>query len=156
MKSSGLKASFSAVINGDKIDYGVHYEDTDGVSINYEDSCLMDDVEDEANRVIFKAVSDYMTQRKQLKQKTNEKTVKVHSDGSIAVNGITTSVTSQLQEENKRLNDKIAELEGRLAKMEKPDAKLEGRPAVETQEKKRVPYHDETIENMLRLFGYIK
>lgn len=155
MESSGLKASFSAVINGDKIDYGVHYEDTDGVSINYEDSCLMDDVEDEANRVIFKAVSDYMTQRKQLKQKTNEKTVKVHSDGSIAANGITTSVTSQLQEENKRLNDKIAELEGRIAKMEKPDAELQGLE-VETQEKKRVPYHDEAIENMLRLFGYIK
>ena len=148
MESSGLKASFSAVINGDKIDYGVHYEDTDGVSINYEDSCLLDDVEDEANRVIFKAVSDYMTQRKQLKQKTSEKTVKVHSDGSIDVNGITTSVTSQLQEENKRLNDKIAELEGRIASMEKPEVK--------TQEKKRVPYHDEGIENMLRLFGYIK
>ena len=155
MESSGLKASFSAVINGDKIDYGVHYEDTDGVSINYEDSCLMDDVEDEANRVIFKAVSDYMTQRKQLKQKTSEKTVKVNSDGSIAANGITTSVTSQLQEENKRLNDKIAELEGRLAKMEKPDAGLQG-PEVKTQEKKRVPYYDEGIENMLRLFGYIK
>lgn len=155
MESSGLKASFSAVINGDKIDYGVHYEDTDGVSINYEDSCLMDDVEDEANRVIFKAVSDYMTQRKQLKQKTNEKTVKVHSDGSITANEITTSVTSQLQEENKRLNDKIAELEGRLAKMEKSDAVLQG-PEVETQENKRVPFHDEAIENMLRLFGYIK
>ena len=148
MESSGLKASFSAVINGDKIDYGVHYEDTDGVSINYEDSCLLNDVEDETNRVIFKAVSDYMTQRKQLKQKTSEKTVKVNSDGSIDVNGITTSVTSQLQEENKRLNDKIAELEGRIANMEKPE--------VETQEKKRVPFHDEGIENMLRLFGYIK
>ena len=155
MESSGLKASFSAVINGDKIDYGVHYEDTDGVSINYEDSCLLNDVEDEANRVIFKAVSDYMTQRKQLKQKTGEKTVKVKSDGSIDVNGITTSVTSQLQEENKRLNDKIAELEGRLAKMEKPDAGLQ-ESEIKTQEKKRVLYHDEGIENMLRLFGYIK
>ena len=146
MESSGLKASFSAVINGDKIDYGVHYEDTDGVSINYEDSCLMDDVEDEANRVIFKAVSDYMTQRKQLKQKTNEKTVKVKSDGSIDVNGITTSVTSQLQEENKRLNDKIAELEGRLAKMEKPIEEVQGDP--------KKSYYEQQVESLLKFLGY--
>lgn len=153
MESSGLKASFSAVINGDKIDYGVHYEDTDGVSINYEDSCLLDDVEDEANRVVLKAFSDYMTQRKQLKQKTSEKTVKVN-EGSIAANGMTTSVTSQLQEENKRLNDKIAELEGRIAKMEKPDAGLE-ESEVKTP-RKSLFYHDKAVEDMLRLFGYIK
>lgn len=146
MESSGLKASFSAVINGDKIDYGVHYEDTDGVSINYEDSCLMDDVEDEANRVIFKAVSDYMTQRKQLKQKTSEPTVKVYSDGSIAANEITTSVTSQLQEENKRLNDKIAELEGRIAKMEKPIEDVQGDPTKS--------YYEKQIESLLKFLGY--
>lgn len=146
MESSGLKASFSAVINGDKIDYGVHYEDTDGVSINYEDSCLMDDVEDEANRVIFKAVSDYMTQRKQLKQKTSEKTVKVNSDGSIAANGITTSVTSQLEEENKRLNDKIAELEGRIAKMEKPVEDVQGDSTKS--------YYEKQIEPLLKFLGY--
>lgn len=148
MESSGLKASFSAVINGGKVDYGVHYEDTDGVSINYEDSCLLDDVEDEANRVIFKAISDYMTQRKRLKQKTGEKTVKVNSDGSIVANGITTSVTSQLQEENKRLNDKIAELEGRLAKMEKPieEVQVQGDPTKS--------YYEKQIEPLLKFLGY--
>lgn len=151
MESSGLKASFSAVINGDKVDYGIHYEDTDGISINHEDSCLMDDVEDEASRVVFKVVSDYLTQRKQLEQKAREKTVQVN----IPADGSTISLTNTLEEENKRLNDKIAELEGRIAKMEKSDAESQ-EPEVETQEKKRVPYHDEAVENMLRLFGYIK
>lgn len=140
MESSGLKASFSAVINGDKVDYGVHYEDTDGVSINHEDSCLMDDVEDEASRVIFKVISDYLTQRKQLEQKAREKAVKLPADG------ITISTTSPLEEENKRLNDKIAELEGRIAKIEKPEEK--------PQEKPTKSFYEEQVEHMLRMLGY--
>ena len=140
MESSGLKASFSAVINGDKVDYGVHYEDTDGVSINHEDSCLMDDVEDEASRVIFKVISDYLTQRKQLEQKAREKAVKLPADG------ITTSTISPLEEENKRLNDKIAELEGRIAKMEKPVEEVQGDSTKS--------YYEEQIESLLKFLGY--
>lgn len=140
MESSGLKASFSAVINGDKVDYGVHYEDTDGVSINHEDSCLMDDVEDEASRVIFKVISDYLTQRKQIEQKAREKTVKIPADS------ITVSTTSTLEEENKRLNDKIAELEGRIAKMEKPVEKVQGDSTKS--------YYEEQIESLLKFLGY--
>lgn len=140
MESSGLKASFSAVINGDKVDYGVHYEDTDGVSINHEDSCLMDDVEDEASRVIFKVVSDYLTQRKQLEQKAREKAAK------FPVDSITVSTTSTLEEENKRLNDKIAELEGRIAKMEKPIEEVQGDSTKS--------YYEEQIESLLKFLGY--
>ena len=140
MESSGLKASFSAVINGDKVDYGVHYEDTDGVSINHEDSCLMDDVEDEASRVIFKVISDYLTQRKQLEQKAREKAAKLPADG------ITISTTSPLEAENKRLNDKIAELEGRIAKMEKPVEEVQGDSTKS--------YYEEQIESLLKFLGY--
>ena len=140
MKSSGLKASFSAVINGDKVDYGVHYEDTDGVSINHEDSCLMDDVEDEASRVIFKVISDYLTQRKQLEQKAREKAAKLPADS------ITVSTTSTLEEENKRLNDKIAELEGRIAKMEKPVEEVQGDSTKS--------YYEKEIESLLKFLGY--
>lgn len=140
MESQGLKASFSAVINGDKVDYGVHYEDTDGVSINHEDSCLMDDVEDEASRVIFKVISDYLTQRKQLEQKAHEKAAKLPADG------ITISTTNPLEAENKRLNDKIAELEGRIAKMEKPVEEVQGDSTKS--------YYEEQIESLLKFLGY--
>lgn len=140
MESSGLKASFSAVINGDKVDYGVHYEDTDGVSINHEDSCLMDDVEDEASRVIFKVISDYLTQRKQLEQKAREKAAKLPADG------ISISTTSPLEAENKRLNDKIAELEGCIAKMEKPVEEVQGDSTKS--------YYEEQIESLLKFLGY--
>ena len=140
MESQGLKASFSAVINGDKVDYGVHYEDTDGVSINHEDSCLMDDVEDEASRVIFKVISDYLTQRKQLEQKAREKAAKLPADG------ISISTTSPLEAENKRLNDKIAELEGRIAKMEKPVEEVQGDSTKS--------YYEEQIESLLKFLGY--
>lgn len=140
MESQGLKASFSAVINGDKVDYGVHYEDTAGVSINHEDSCLMDDVEDEASRVIFKVISDYLTQRKQIEQKAREKAVKFPADS------ITVSTTSTLEEENKRLNDKIAELEGRIAKMEKPVEEVQGDSTKS--------YYEEQIESLLKFLGY--
>ena len=140
MESSGLKASFSAVINGDKVDYGVHYEDTDGVSINHEDSCLMNDVEDETSRVIFKVISDYLTQRKQLEQKAREKAAKLPADD------ITISTTSPLEAENKRLNDKIAELEGRIAKMEKPVEEVQGDSTKS--------YYEEQIESLLKFLGY--
>lgn len=116
MASYGLKATVTAVLNDDDYDIGVTYSDSDGFSFDKRLTGDLDNIEQDVTAAILEVYLDLLKQSKE-KEKAKSQ-VKVETSTPLSVTGISSdcspiiesSVTSkfaELEEENRRLNDKI-------------------------------------------------
>lgn len=116
MASYGLKATVTAVFNDDDYDIGVTYSDSDGFSFDKRLNGDLDNIEQDVTAAILEA---YLNVLKQSKEKEKAKSqVKVETSTPLPVTDVSSdckpvaenSVASkfaELEEENRRLNDKI-------------------------------------------------
>ena len=116
MDSYGLKATVTAVLNDDDYDIGVTYSDSDGFSFDKRLTGDLDSIEQDVTAAILEVYLDLLKQNKE--QEKDKSQIKVETSTPLPITGIssncspitTDSVASkfaELEEENRRLNDKI-------------------------------------------------
>lgn len=116
MASYGLKATVTAVLNDDDYDIGVTYSDSDGFSFDKRLTGDLDSIEQDVTAAILEVYLDLLKQNKEKEKDKSQ--VKVETSTPLPITGISSncspviesSVTSkfaELEEENRRLNDKI-------------------------------------------------
>ena len=116
MASYGLKATVTAVLNDDDYDIGVTYSDSDGFSFDKRLTGDLDDIEQDVTEAILEVYLDILKQNKE-KEKAKSK-VKVETSTSLPVTSVSPNCSpvvenpvvsrfAELEEENRRLNDKI-------------------------------------------------
>ena len=116
MASYGLKATVTAVLNDDDYDIGVTYSDSDGFSFDKRLTGDLDSIEQDVTAAILEVYLDLLKQSKE-KEKAKSQ-VKVETSTPLPITGISSDCTpvtedsvaskfAELEEENRRLNDKI-------------------------------------------------
>lgn len=116
MASYGLKATVTAVLNDDDYDIGVTYSGSDGFSFDKRLTGDLDSIEQDVTAAILEVYLDWLKQNKE-KEKAKSQ-LKVETSTPLPITGISSNCTSvtkesvaskfeELEEENRRLNDKI-------------------------------------------------
>lgn len=116
MASYGLKATVTAVLNDDDYDIGVTYSDSDGFSFDKRLTGDLDSIEQDVTAAILEVYLDLLKQSKE-KEKAKSQ-VKVETSTPLPITGISSNCSpvtkdsvaskfAELEEENRRLNDKI-------------------------------------------------
>ena len=116
MASYGLKATVTAVLNDDDYDIGVTYSDSDGFSFDKRLTGDLDNIEQDVTAAILEVYLDMLKQSKE-KEKAKSQ-IKVEASAPLPITGISSDYSSatensvaskfaELEEENRRLNDKI-------------------------------------------------
>ena len=119
MASYGLKATVTAVLNDEDYDIGVTYSDSDGFSFDKRLTGDLDSIEQDVTAAILEVYLDILKQNKENKEKEEAKSqVKVETSTPLPITGISSNCSpitessvaskfAELEEENRRLNDKI-------------------------------------------------
>lgn len=123
MASYGLKATVTAVLNDDDYDIGVTYSDSDGFSFDKRLTGDLDNIEQDVTAAILEVYLDILKQNKE--KEKDKPQIKVETSTSLPITTISSdcspviencsSVTensavskfAELEEENRRLNEKI-------------------------------------------------
>lgn len=116
MASYGLKATVTAVLNDDDYDIGVTYSDSDGFSFDKRLTGDLDSIEQDVTAAILEVYLDLLKQNKE-KEKAKSQ-AKVETSTPLPITGISSNCSpviedsvaskfAELEEENRRLNDKI-------------------------------------------------
>lgn len=114
MDSFGLKATVTAVLANDKYDIGLTYSDSDGRSFDKRYDGLIDDLEKDTTEALLEL---YLEGIKQQKSKKSTKSITTDSqktedvikdkDNVTCYESLVDKKFAELEEENRRLNDKI-------------------------------------------------
>ena len=116
MASYGLKATVTAVFNDDDYDIGVTYSDSDGFSFDKRLTGDLDSIEQDVTAAILEVYLDLLKQNKEKEKVKSQVKVEtstplpitnISSDCSPVVENPAASRFTELEEENRRLNDKI-------------------------------------------------
>lgn len=116
MASYGLKATVTAVLNDEDYDIGVTYSDSEGFSFDKRLTGDLDNIEQDVTEAILEVYLDVLQQNKakekdkpQIKVQTSTSLPITNnaSDCSPVVENHVVSRFAELEEENRRLNDKI-------------------------------------------------
>lgn len=116
MASYGLKATVTAVLNDDDYDIGVTYSDSDGFSFDKRLTGDLDNIEQDVTAAILEVYLDILKQNKEKEKAKSQVKVEtstplpitnISSDCSPIVENSVVSSFAELEEENRRLNDKI-------------------------------------------------
>lgn len=116
MASYGLKATVTAVLNDDDYDIGVTYSDSNGNSFDKRLTGDLDNIEQDITAAVLELYLDTLKQDKDKKKVKPQVKVgtstplpitNVSSDCFSVMEDLATSKFAELEEENRRLNDKI-------------------------------------------------
>jgi hypothetical protein len=116
MASYGLKATVTAVLNDDDYDIGVTYSDSDGFSFDKRLTGDLDNIEQDVTAAILEVYLDILKQNKEKEKGKSQVKVEtstplpvttISSDCSPATENSVVSKFAELEEENRRLNEKI-------------------------------------------------
>ena len=116
MASYGLKATVTAVLNDDDYDIGVTYSDSNGFSFDKRLTGDLDNIEQDLTAAILEAYLNVLKQSKEKEKVKSQVKVEtstpfpvtdVSSDCKSVVENSVASKFAELEEENRRLNDKI-------------------------------------------------
>lgn len=111
MDSYGMKATLTCVLNDDKYNLGFTFNDSKGNDLDKQLNGNVDNIEDDITKAIMDLYVDaVIAQRK--KEKTEPQLKSSTSDETIVINSVTPESKNEdrfaeLEEENRRLNDKI-------------------------------------------------
>ena len=116
MASYGLKATITAVLNDDDYDIGVTYSDSDGFSFDKRLTGDLDSIEQDVTAAILELYLDLLKQNKEKEKDKSQ--IKIETSAPLPITGISSNCSpitensvaskfAELEEENRRLNDKI-------------------------------------------------
>lgn len=110
MNSYGMKATVTCVVNDDKYDMGFTYSDSDGNDLDKQLSGDMDNMENDVTKAVFDAYVDILINKrkkeKQAKVAATSQPAAITSTPIVHANE-TVDRFAELEEENRRLNEKI-------------------------------------------------
>lgn len=182
MASYGLKATVTAVLNDDDYDIGVTYSDSDGFSFDKRLTGDLNSIEQDITAAILEVYLDILKQNKKKEEEKPQIKVEtstplpitnIPSDCSSVVENPVVSGFAELEEENRRLNDKInsfmsTHTSESAAKKKEPEVHKDT-PCEDTSRRKpdNSVHHRHTsdfdtlfsidikeLENVLRLLGF--
>ena len=116
MASYGLKATVTAVLNDDDYDIGVTYSDSDGFSFDKRLTGDLDNIEQDVTAAILEVYLDVLKQSKEKEKVKSQGKIEtstplpitnISSDRTSVTENAVASKFAELEEENRRLNDKI-------------------------------------------------
>ena len=116
MDSYGLKATITAVLNDDDYDIGVTYSDSNGNSFDKRLTGDLDNIEQDITAAVLQLYLDTLKQDKDKKKVKPQAKVEtstplpitdISSNSSPITENSVVSKFAELEEENRRLNDKI-------------------------------------------------
>lgn len=106
MASYGLKATVTAVLNDDDYDIGVTYSDSNGNSFDKRLTGDLDNIEQDITAAVLELYLDTLKQDKDKKKVKPQAKVETSTPLPVTENSVA-SKFAELEEENRRLNDKI-------------------------------------------------
>ena len=116
MESYGLKATVTAVLNDDDYDIGVTYSDSNGFSFDKRLTGDLDNIEQDVTTAVLEVYLDILKQNKEKEKIKSQVKVEtstplpitdISSDCSPVIENSVVSKFAELEEENRRLNEKI-------------------------------------------------
>lgn len=116
MASYGLKATVTAVLNDDDYDIGVTYSDSNGFSFDKRLTGDLDNIEQDVTAAVLEVYLDILKQNKEKEKIKSQVKVEtstplpitdISSDCSPVIENSVVSKFAELEEENRRLNEKI-------------------------------------------------
>lgn len=134
MSSYGLKATVTAVLNEDDYDIGVTYSDSEGFSFDKRLTGDLNSIEQDITAAILEVYLDILKQNKKKEEEKPQIKVEtstplpitnIPSDCSSVVENPVVSGFAELEEENRRLNDKINSFMS--VRTTEPTVKVEGK-----------------------------
>lgn len=157
MASYGLKATVTAVLNDDKYDIGVTYSDSDGRSFDKRLNGDINSLENDISLAILEGCVALMKQDKQASITAPKENITITEQPSNAatVDSVKDRF-AELEEENRRLNDKINSILNRTSTISKPVAeeKKVQKPETAKTHTATMKLYDDEIERVLRLLGF--
>ena len=168
MASYGLKATVSCVINGDNYELGVNFSDTEGNRFDKKIDGDIDNIERDLTKAALDVYSDLIAeqQKREKEEKARKIAEKAHEEAlRMAATATTTtpvvdtvsSKFAELEEENRRLNQKVNEiLNGHTSKPveEKREEKQEVPIHTVHTDRKKICFFDDDVFNILRLLDF--
>lgn len=157
MASYGLKATVTAVLNDDKYDIGVTYSDSDGRSFDKRLNGDINNLENDVSLAILEGCVALMKQDKKasIAAPKEDITITEQPSNATTVNQMKDRF-AELEEENRRLNDKINSILNGTSTTSKPvvEKKKAKKPENTTTQTATMKLYDEEIERVLRLLGF--
>lgn len=154
MSNYGMKTTVTAVLNDDKYDIGVTYSDSDGRSLDKRLNGKIDNLENDISLAILEGLVTLMKQEKKMSFEEPKEDITI-AEQTPAISSVKDRF-AELEEENRRLNDKINTILNGTVTTSKPvveKKKVEKPKAPKTQTATMKLYDDE-IERVLRLLGF--
>ena len=108
--SYGMKASFTCVVNGNDYQMGYTYQDTNGTNV---DKQLQGDMNSIADDMAKEIVETYFKAYSKAQQQKHAKAGNEHEERVVEAQRDTADYIKNLEEENRKLNRKIAEMESK-------------------------------------------
>ena len=157
MASYGLKATVTAVLNDDKYDIGVTYSDSDGRSFDKRLNGDVNNLENDVSLAILEGCVALMKQDKKASVAAPKEDITITEQPSNAatVNQVKDRF-AELEEENRRLNDKINSILNGTSTTSKPvvEEKKVQKPETAKTHTATMKLYDDEIERVLRLLGF--
>ena len=130
MNSYGMKATVTCVVNDDKYDMGFTYSDSDGNDLDKQLSGDMDNMENDITKAVFDAYADILINKR--KKEKQAKVAATNQPATITSTPIvhakeTVDRFAELEEENRRLNEKIDAFLGHKTSSTNSNRKDEGK-----------------------------
>ena len=165
MASYGLKATVTAVLNDDDYDIGVTYSDSDGFSFDKRLTGDLDNIEQDVTAAVLEVYLDILKQNKEKEKAKSQVKVEtstplpiaaVSSDCSSVVENSAGSKFAELEEENRRLNEKINSFlkeKTCVNTTQKDDSSADAKKSV-SQEKIYQPHNEHHHRDTTDLFDF--
>lgn len=160
MSDYGLKTTITAVINEDKYDIGFTFDDSKGNSL---DKRLNGDINNIEQDIMAAILEEYLNFLKQEQKSSTQNKFGVNSNSVISITEEPQNIKSEfdtrfaeLEEENRRLNDKINSiLTGKTSTSVKENKKEEKKTTMPDMKKTMTAkLSTDDILKMLRILGY--
>ena len=157
MSNYGMKTTVTAVLNDDKYDIGVTYSDSDGRSLDKRLNGNIDNLENDISLAILEGLVTLMKQEKKMSfEEPKEGITIVEQTEDVPATSSVKDRFAELEEENRRLNDKINTMLNGTAITSKPvvEKKKVEKPKTPKTQTATMKLYDEEIERVLRLLGF--
>lgn len=157
MSNYGMKTTVTAVLNDDKYDIGVTYSDSNGRSLDKRLNGNIDNLENDISLAILEGCLALMKQDKKASVTTPKEHITITEQPSNAatVDSVKDRF-AELEEENRRLNDKINSILNGTSTISKPavEEKKVQKPETAKTHTATMKLYDDEIERVLRLLGF--
>lgn len=159
MSDYGLKTTITAVINEDKYDIGFTFDDSEGNSLDKRLNGDINNIEQDITAAILEEYLNFLKQEQKQNEQDKIETVSEPVTHTSEINSVKSKLSTrfaELEEENRRLNNKINSiLTGKTSASVKEDKKEEKKAAMPDMGRTMTAkLNTDDIFKLMRILGF--